>query len=271
MNESKSSRGLLWGLSALAGLLLFSASGTARAQEPADRVGDTRDVLGRYVETRRILSKERRDWAVGREVLQDRIGVVRREIETLDSRVTDAQKSIAEADKKREELVAENERLASSSSSLVGTVAKLEARTRELLPRLPDPVRERVKPFSQRLPEADAEEVKLSLGERFQNVVAILNEVDKLNREVTVWSEVREIGDGQTAEVTSMYVGLGQGYYVTGDGTAAGVGTATADAWVWQPANEFAPAIAKAIAIHKNEKPAEFVRLPIALQAVAKK
>lgn len=271
MNQSKPSRGLLWSATAVAGLLLFSPLGTARRQETNDRVADTRDVLGRYVETRRILSQERKDWEVGREVLQDRVDVVRREIETLESRVDDAEKSIAEADKKREELVAENERLASASASLVGTVAQLEARTRELLPRLPDPVRDRVKPFSQRLPKADAEEVKLSLGERFQNVVAILNEVDKLNREVTVWSEVRTLGDGQTAEVTSMYVGLGQGYYVTGDGLAAGVGTATADAWVWQPANESAAAIAKAIAIHKNEKPAEFVRLPITLSSAAKK
>ena len=51
-------------------------------------------------------------------------------------------------------------------------------------------------------------------------------------------SEVRSFRDGNTAEVTALYLGIGQGYYVSASGTVAGVGTATADGWVWTPAND---------------------------------
>jgi hypothetical protein len=144
-------------------------------------------------------------------------------------------------------------------------IAVLEVRTKGLLPRLPGPLRERVRPLSQRIPE-HTDETKLSLSERFQNVVGILNEVDKFNREITVTSEVRTLGDGTAAEVTAIYLGIALGYYVTAKADAAGVGTASADGWVWSPANDAAARIAKAIAILKNEKVAEFVQLPLRIQ-----
>jgi len=246
-------------------ICLVASGGTLANQaagEPDDVVDAARAKLEKWVETRRIISNEHRNWALGKETLTDRIELVQREIASLRSRISDAEESIAEADKKRADLSDEKERLKNASASLNGTALALETRTRELLNRLPDPIRERVKPLSQRLPDKP-EETKLSLSERFQNVVGILNEVNKFNREITVTSEVRDLPDGTTAEVTALYVGIGQGYYVSGNGEAAGVGTATADGWVWTPSNEAAPRIAAAIAILKNEQVAEFVRLPI--------
>ena len=141
-------------------------------------------------------------------------------------------------------------------------IASLEARTTALLPRLPDPIRTRVKPLSQRIPE-DPASTKLSLGDRFVNVIGILNEVNKFNNEVVTASEVRPLPDGSSVEVTAVYLGIGQGYYVNSDATIAGVGAADASAWKWTPENEAAPAIAKVVAIIKNESPAAFVRVPM--------
>ncbi len=88
-------------------------------------------------------------------------------------------------------------------------------------------------------------------------------QVNKFNREITVTSEVRELPDGTSAEVTALYVGISTAYYVSRDGSAAGMGTASPDGWVWTPANDDAAQIAKAIAILKNEQVASFVKLPI--------
>jgi FtsZ-binding cell division protein ZapB len=277
-------RGNRWGRAVLVTFLLAAAVGVLspaamsgdddgapkadkpKADEPkAAKVDDVRDVLEKWVETRRVISKERRDWTLGREMVEDRIRLVQREIESLRARIGDAEKSIADADRKRADLVETNEKLKSASSALGHTVGALETRTRELLKRLPDPIRERVKPLSQRIPEKP-EETKLSLSERFQNVVGLLNEVNKFNRDVTVTSEVRKLDNGTTVEVTALYVGIGQGYYVTAKGDAAGVGVPSAEGWVWTPANDAAARIAEAIAILKNEKAAEFVRLPVRIQ-----
>jgi hypothetical protein len=202
---------------------------------------------------------------MGKEVLLNRIDLVQREIESLRTRIDEAEESIADADKKRADLVEENEKLKVASTALSGTVVVLEERTKHLLKQLPDPIRERVKPLSQRFPD-DPEDTKLSLSERFMNIVGILNAVNKFNGEITVTSEVRDLSDGTTAEVTALYVGIGQGYYVSADAKYAGVGNTSAEGWVWSPANESAADITLAIQILKNEKAAEFVQLPIRIQ-----
>ncbi|MBL6720325.1 MAG: DUF3450 family protein [Planctomycetes bacterium] len=235
------------------------------AQDEQDPAAGSRTVLEQWVETERLLSKERRDWVLGRESLNERIGLVQREITSFEERITEAEASIAEADKKREELVAENDRLKAATSSLSETIVELEGRTRSLLVRLPDPIRDRVKPLSQRLP-AEGAEVKASLSERFQNVVGILNAVNKFHREITLTTEVRDIGGGRQAEVTAVYLGVSQGYYVSNDGTAAGMGSSGEDGFTWTARNDSAGEIAEAVRILKNEAPARFVRLPITIQ-----
>jgi FtsZ-binding cell division protein ZapB len=246
----------------LAAAVGVPSSGDTSAEIDEDRLENTRAALEKWVETRRIISGERRDWVLGKELLTDRIELVQREVDSLRTKVGDAEGSIAEADKQRAELLAENERLKDASAALRTAVVTLEDRTKQLLKRLPDPIRERVKPLSQRIPE-DPQETKQSLSERFQNLVGVLNEVNKFNREITLTSEVRTLPDGSSAEVTSLYVGIGHAYYVNGTGDVAGVGTATSDGWTWTPANASAADIAAAIAILKNERPADFVPLPV--------
>ena len=146
-------------------------------------------------------------------------------------------------------------------------VNALEERVRALLPRLPPPLRDRVKPLSQRLPDPEkSTEIKLSLSERFQNIVGILNEVNKFDREITTTSEIRSLPDGSSAEATALYFGIGQAYYASNTGNVAGTGTSSEKGWIWRPANDAAGRIAEAIAILKNEKVAAFVQLPVDIQ-----
>jgi len=233
--------------------------------QDSDVIAAARSTLEKWVDTRRVLSAEQRDWQLGREILTSRVDVLQREIDSLQSRVAGATSSIADADKAREALLAEKARLAAGSEVLVAGVAGLEKRTRELLKRVPDPIRERVAPLSQRIPDGTSDS-KLGLAERYQNVVGILNEIDKFQGVITLTSEVRTLGDGTTAEVTAIYLGVSQGYYVTANGRHAGVGTGGPDGWTWTAANDAAPRIAGAIAIHKNEGVAEFVPLPMRIQ-----
>jgi len=257
MHDGHTPRRLRAALASLAACWLL-APGLA-AQEGID---ETRESVEKWVETRRVISQEKRDWALGKELLEERIELVQREIASLRERIGEAEDSIAEADRKREELIAQNEQLTASSEQLVATVAVLESRTAGLLARLPDWVQERVEVLSQRFPE-DPAATKLSLGERFQNVIGVLDTINKLNRQITVTSELHTLPDGRKAEVTALYLGVGSGYFVTADGTAAGTGDAAPGGWTWTPADEAAPAIAKAVAIHQDEIGPEFVPLPV--------
>jgi len=246
-------------------LLLVTLALPAQQEASGQIVETTRTAIEKWVEARSVLGKEKRDWLIGRDLVQARLQLVQREIEGVRSRIAEAEKNTTEADQKREELVAENQRLADAAKGLQESIGTLEERTRKLLLRLPEPLREKVKSVSQRLPEPGVA-TKLALSERYLTVVGVLNEVNKFQREVTVTSEVRALGDGTTAEVTAIYLGISQGYYATNNGKAAGMGTATATGWEWTPANQEAPRILQMIAILKSEQPAAFVPVPLRLQ-----
>jgi FtsZ-binding cell division protein ZapB len=245
--------------------VLCSLNSGAVAAEAGNSVDGVRSALEKWVETRKVISLEQRDWKLGSEMLSERIDLVQREIDSLRGKISEAQESISAADQKRADLLAENDKLKEASAGLAESMVALEIRTRTLLAKLPDPIRERVKPLSQRLPE-NTGDTKLSFSERLQNVVGILNEVNKFNREVTMTSEVRTLPDGSSAEVTALYTGIGQAYYVSADGKHAGSGTASSEGWAWTPDNGIAPQVAETIAILKNEQVASFVQLPVEIR-----
>lgn len=250
-------------LPALAGCLL--SFGALQAGSSTERIENTKVALEKWVETQRIISQEKRDLALSREMLTERIELVGREIKSLRAKISQAQDGITEADAKRLKLAEENDKLKRSSASLATRLVALEERTKQLLVRLPDPIRDRVKPLSQRLPDSTAG-TKLSTAERFQNIVGILNEIDKFNREISVTSEVRTLRDGSSVEVAALYIGISHGYYVNVDGTIAGVGAPSEAGWIWTPANEVADPVSDTIAILKNEKIASFVQLPVTIK-----
>jgi len=248
--------------SVLVGLVSFPALGGGAIS--AD-VGGVRTILEQWVETRRLISREKHDWEVGNEVLRDRIDIVRRDVGSVRARIAEAEASIAQADEAGRELIERCERLRASSSALAEGVARLEARVGRLLKHLPEPARERVRPLSSRIP-GDSDGVELTLSERFQNVVGVLDALDKFHREITLTSEVRDLGDGAAAEVTALYFGIGQGWYVSTRSDAAGVGRPTPEGWSWVRADDEAGAITRAIATLKNEREPAFVPLSIRVE-----
>jgi len=166
-------------------------------------------------------------------------------------------------DKKRAGLVKENDALKNASATLVNRIFTLERSVLNVLPTLPQPVQERVKPLSQRIPRNT--ETDLSLSERYQNVVGIINELNKGANEITVVSEVRELPNGSTAEVQTLYIGYARAYYATNKGDIAGIGSPSSKGWTWKPDNTIAQQVADSVSILKNEKVAEFIPLPISV------
>ena len=249
---------------ALVGLVLLA--GGAWAQEDGGSIVDqTRDTLSQWVETQKAIAKERRDWQLAKEVLEQRVDVLEGEIGQLQERIGETRDALRETNQQRQELIDENDALKDAASSLGTRIIQLEAKTQRLLKALPDPIRDRVRPLSQRIP-SDPTNTQASLGERFQNVVGVLNEVNKFNQNVTVLNEIRTLGDGKTAEVQTVYIGLGQAYFVTSDGSVAGYGVPGNDGWDWKQVNELAPKVTQVIQILGDEAIPAYVPLPVKIQ-----
>jgi hypothetical protein len=225
---------------------------------------ETRLTMDKWIETQQIISKEQKEWQQGREILQGRVELVKNEIASLTEKIAQAQTAVAEADRKRAELLAQNDKLKAVGERLTVAVTAMEADVRKLYKTLPEPVQTRIQKVYQRIPE-DPSKTTVAVAERFQNVLGILNEINSANSEITVNYEVHPLADGRPAEVQAIYVGLAQAYFVSGSGEA-GIGRPSAEGWQWENANAIAGDVLMALEIQQGKQSPAFVPLPVKLK-----
>ncbi len=231
---------------------------------PPSTLQDTRLTMGKWIEIQQIISREQSEWQQGKEILLGRLELVKKEIATLEEKIGQAQSSVAEANRKRNDLLADNELLKAAGAQLTAVVTGMEADIRRLFPSLPEPIQTRLQPLYQRIPEDQATS-RVSAAERFQNVLGILNDLNKANNEITVSYEVHTLSDGKPAEVQALYVGLAQAYYVSARGEA-GIGRPTSDGWKWEPSRVIGRDVLTALEILQGKQTPSFVALPVQLQ-----
>ena len=265
--NDRSSRLTSWFAAAMLALpaTIVAQDGEAQPTDtrtPAEKIENTRSTLSEWIEVRRLISKEKADWVVGREIVTQRIELVKDQIDSLKSKTEETRSGVTKTDEKKAKLTDELDEITKTEASLREKLVPLEVRTKQLIARLPSPILDTIGPLSQQLP-ADPEKSDRPIGDRLRCVLGILNEVNRFHSEITSTTEIRDLGNGNASEVDVLYLGISQAYYVNAKGDAAGIGRATADAWEWKPANQYAAAIQKAIAIFRDKEKADFVRLPV--------
>ena len=236
----------------------------AAAAPSGTSLDDTRTVMTKWIETQQIIARERNEWHQGREILKGRIELVAKETEQLEERIKEAEASVAESNRKRDELAAERDQLKAATATLADVVTAMETRVKALAAVVPDSVRAKLQPLYQRIP-ADPATTKVSVAERFQNVLGSLNELNKANSEISVNYEVRTLPDGTSAEVQALYVGLAQAYYVSPRGDA-GIGRPSPEGWKWESTPAARDHILEAIEILQGKQMPAFVPLPVKIK-----
>jgi len=242
------------------------AASAAPADEASDRPGleETRLTLAKWIETQQIIAKERNDWQQGKEILEGRIELVGKEVSVLKEKIAQSLTAVSESDQKKERLTAENEQLKATAAQLATAVSVMEGQVRGLAKRMPQPVAERLAPLLQRIP-TEASSTRVTVAERFQNVLGILNEMNRANSEISLSYEVRTLADGSSSEVQVIYVGLAQAYYLSPRGEA-GIGRPGEDGWDWKPAPEIAGQLLVALEVMQGKHPPAFVPLPVEIK-----
>jgi uncharacterized protein DUF3450 len=239
-------------------------SGEAQEELDPGKVQDTRDSLEQWVETRRVISKEKADWKLGRELLEDQVELRGAEIATIRDRIAETRKSIADAQAKKAALETERDELRAVAKEFEEVVVELEKRALTLAARLPQPVLGEMRKAVQNIPAA-GEKTELGLGIRYGNVIGVLLAINKFNKDIKIENEIRQLEDGTEISVQALYLGVGQAYYASEDGKHGGIGYATDKGWIWEARDDEAAKIALAIAVKLNKEPAAFVKLPLVL------
>ena len=254
------------GLSAQTNAPAPAAPAMKVTSETAPLIEATRETLTKWVETKQLISKEKSEWASGKDILEDRVRLAEAETTTVRDKLKEISAAVAESQKKRDELAAQNDKLKATAEKSKAMVIAAEKKLRPLIPQLPEPLREKLKPIIARFPE-DSEKSTASMAERLQNVLGILDQASAFNSTVASVKELRTFPDGTRAEVTTVYLGLSQAYYTNREGTLAGIGHPGPDGWVWKPDNANGKKILLAVHILEGkEKGATFIDLPVKIQ-----
>lgn len=244
---------------------------SVQAQTPGSPTKDylalSRELLNKYYETQKLLAKEEADWRTGKEILTSRVALLEAQLKELTEKTAEQNKTISTNDGEREKLDTQNQELKASQDLQLTSIEKLETRVHGLWPRLPLYLKEKLQGQYERLPKADLkkEDIKASTGERFVNVLVILNEMNKFNSDVLVINERRKVKDGREIEVRVIYFGLATAYFAgsgeTGD--VGGILIPGKDGWEAMEDSKIAPLINDVISMNKGEKVAGFVSLPV--------
>jgi hypothetical protein len=224
-----------------------------------------RDTISKWIEVNRIISSERQEWQIGKEILKERAALLERQIGDLEKQVSETEANLAKIHQEIAVLAEQRKTEESASSSLKDNVKKFEESVRVLYNRLPSPLQTKIAPLFQRMP-TDPDNTKITLAERFQNVIGILNEVSKLQNESSVVNEVRKVDGGKEVEVQTLYLGLTHGYYTSPTGEYVGYGHLTDNGWQWTAKPELAFELREIQAILTNKMKAKFVALPATIQ-----
>lgn len=246
-----------------AGIVL---AGTA-ALNAAPALKETRSTLKEWVELKKIISEEKNDWRVEKQILQESIDLRNDEIEKLKAAIETYEAEATDADKVRDELTQQETELKQASAIIKEQLVDLEASILDLVKYLPETLKDKVAIVTARIPKTKREIDASSLSNRIGFILSILGEIEKFNSQLTVVNEIREIG-GERVRVDTLYVGLAIAYYVDGTKSEAGYMIPAKDGWKRFEDNSLANDIADAVAMQKREATVRFVDLPITVTEV---
>ncbi|HXJ56712.1 MAG TPA: DUF3450 family protein [Verrucomicrobiae bacterium] len=243
-------------------LLLFAGMAWAVSVGAETPLVEARSVLQTWVETRQSIAKTRSDWQSDKEMLEQTIQLFERELKGVEEQMSKLGTNSTQVEKER---VQAETSLAASNQSLDQAkqfATDFEGKIIKLVPQLPAPLQEILKPMLARMP-TNAASTKTLTTDRIQVLVLISNELDKFNNAVTIFNEKRKNVKGEEVAVETVYIGLGAAYFVNDAGDFAGMGAPGQNGWEWSTKPELATPVREVVRIYRNEHPARFVSLPV--------
>lgn len=246
----------------LASLLLLAA---ATAAGDTSVLETTQNTLGKWVETRQLISRTRADWKADQEMLQRTVAMFAGELESLAEQSRTVGTNSLEVARQRAEAEVQKAGLEAGLDVLARGLAPLEARLRQIASVLPPPLLKTVQTLVDRLPE-EAAAAGVPPLKRLQTAITLMNEIEKFNAMVTLSPEMRQDPSGGEIKVQVLYLGLAQAWFVDEAGGFAGSGVPGTSGWDWTVREDAGARIKRVIAMYEEKQPTEFVALPVEIK-----
>jgi hypothetical protein len=241
------------------GLMLFMLPDPGTAQTPQD----VRSITREWVNVEQAISREAGEAERTHILTTDRIAVLEAETNLLRAERSGNTDRGTRDERERIALVRQETEGAAQHTQLMAFLLSAETQVKNMRARLPRTLGENLAHLYQRLPE-EADSTHRGIAERLQTITGILTNIQAFNDSISVTVEVKAINHHPAGEVTTLYLGLGQAYYLSA--SDAGYGYPGAQGWTWTSQPGLKASIARAIATAEGRaaKPA-FVELPVTL------
>lgn len=237
--------------------------GVVQGQEEVS-VESGKEVVKKWIEARKLISREKADWTEDKVMLNESLRVFKQESEKITTEIDKANEDASKTQGEYDTLLTENKDIISANEKVTEMVKLYEKRLAVLIPKLPSALQDKMVPLTNKLPK-DPENSKAQVTARMQIIVAILGEIEKFQNAISVVSELRKVASGEEKEVQTLYLGLGQGYYVDKSGAYAGVGLPGPQGWEWKEQPGLGPIIRKVIDQYEQKATASFSLLPVTI------
>lgn len=240
----------------ITGLLLVLLSGHLAA-EPELTPHQAQQKIAAWLDVERAIAGEKKDFRASQTNLEQLLDVYTVELGLLDEAIIMAGEGLERSDAELKALKNSTAQLRETREQLQLKVNKQSTRLLKIMDRFPRPLRD----------ELAAERLSLSnptttLRAEVLAMVAVVKSTLKFNQVITYSESVQNV-DGVDRQVQVLYLGLGRGYYVSGD--TAGVVDAEATGWKWTRKDQYRSVIARAIGVYQKTTRPELVKLPIQL------
>jgi hypothetical protein len=242
-------------------LLVLLTAWSALADAPAPALSSLEGLVQTLIELRSAKSSASNKWREQQSALQNEKRLLQSQRKTLQNEL-DRRKS--ELSARQNELQSIQQNQASLNQTLTNQgrlVAESETRLQTLLPQLPPPLVTQLEPMLSGLSETPL--TPQNFGSRLKNTLEVLALIEQFDRDLHHSRLILADPSGEKREMDVLFVGLSLAYAVPPQQNLGGIGRPGPAGWTWQWQADASPAIRRALAIYRKERPAEFVQLPV--------
>jgi chromosome segregation ATPase len=242
---------------ACASLFVAACCGVCLAQD--DPTEDVQSLALQWTSLERQRNLLESNWRAEQPVLEQQLALLERERAELSAFLEQTETAQDEVEERRLELLERQSELERQQASLELELEAAIIQVQSLHRQLPPPL---TAGWDVRMAELRAE--FLTTSERLQVLLEMLGDLDDFDRRISLHEETMMLADGQEHLVNEVYLGLAQGWYVSANGSFAGIGSPGANGWEWRTTDE-PEAIERVIAILERRRNVELVALPVEL------
>lgn len=210
-----------------------------------------------WLEIKKTIADEKKESDAQRLSLMKLLDIYRVELDLLEEGISVAGVTLSDSDAELEAIKMSTEHLRQTRGRLQQKVDDQSLRLLKIMNHYPSPLLQQVAGQKNALTDPATK-----LRAKVLAMVAVIKSTIKFNQVVTYSAEILAI-DGVERQLQVLYLGLGRGFYVSGD--TAGLVEVDSTGWKWIRKDQYWKNISAAIGVYQKTTRPELVKLPIHL------